>query len=131
MSETKSVEVKTMQWRVGLEAYVVNAVHGYYDEEHLAPQPFVFTVWATLAGNGRIETLEETLNYADIQIAIDEVMLNTDTPIRLMEEMAQRIVDQLAQHQGVASVSIRIEKPQAPLPHPGGLPVIEVLWHRD
>ena len=120
-----------MQWRVGLEAYVVNAVHGYYDEEHLASQPFIFTGWATLAGNGRSEALEETLNYADIQIAIDEVMLNADTPVRLMEEMAQRIVDQLAQHQGVASVSIRIEKPQAPLPHPGGLPVIEVLWHRD
>ena len=56
--------MKTVQWRVGLEAYVVNAVHGYYDEEHLAPQPFIFTVWATLAGNGRIEALEETLNYA-------------------------------------------------------------------
>ncbi len=120
-----------MQWRVGLEAYEVKAVHGYYDREHAAPQPFIFTVWATLAGNGRIEALEETLNYADIQIAIDEVMHNTPQPIRLMEEMAQAVVDRLAQHTAIASLSVRIEKPNAPLPHPGGLPAIEVLWHRD
>ena len=120
-----------MQWRVGLEAYEVNAVHGYFDEEHEAPQPFVFTVWATLKGTGRIEALEETLNYADIQIAIDDVMLNAKEPIRLMEEMAQQIVDRLSQHAGVARLTIRIEKPKAPLPHPGGLPVIEVVWHRE
>ena len=120
-----------MQWRVGLEAYEVMAVHGWYEEEHLTPQPFVFTVWATLAGEERIEDLEETLNYADIQIAIDDVMLNASEPIRLMEDMAQRVVDRLAAQPGLASLSVRIEKPQAPLPHPGGLPVIEVLWHRD
>ena len=120
-----------MQWRVGLEAYEVMAVHGWFEEEHLAPQPFVFTVWATLAGEERIEGLDETLNYADIQIAIDEVMLNAPEPIRLMENMAQRVVDLLAAQSGVASISVRIEKPQAPLPHPGGLPVIEVLWQRD
>ena len=119
-----------MQWRVGLESYEVNAVHGYYDEEHEAPQPFIFTVWATLAGTDRIEALNETLNYADIQIAIDEVMLKGDQPIRLMEEMAQGIVDRLAKISAIASISIRIEKPNAPLPHPGGLPAIEVLWDR-
>ena len=120
-----------MQWRVGLEAYEVMAVHGWYEEEHRAPQPFVFTVWATLAGDERIEALGETLNYADIQIAIDEVMLNALEPIRLMEDMAQRVVDRLAAQPGVASLSLRIEKPHAPLPHPGGLPVIEVLWQRE
>ncbi|RJU97999.1 MAG: dihydroneopterin aldolase [Candidatus Poseidoniales archaeon] len=119
-----------MQWRVGLQGYEVRAVHGFYDQEHVAPQPFVFTVWATLAGEQRIESLEETLNYADIQIAIDEVMLNAPEPIRLMEEMAQQIIDRLSNHQSVASISIRIEKPNAPLPHPGGLPAIEAEWHR-
>ena len=48
-----------------------------------------------------------------------------------MEEMAQGIVDRLAEFAAIASLSIRIEKPNAPLPHPGGLPAIEVLWHRD
>ena len=119
-----------MQWRVGLENYEVMAAHGWFEHEHETPQPFVFTVWATLAGHERIEAIEATLNYADMQIAIDEVVLNADEPIRLMEDMAQRVVDLLAAHSTVASVRVRIEKPQAPLPHPGGLPVIEVVWHR-
>ena len=33
-----------------------------------------------------------------------------------MENMAQRVVDLLAAQSGVASISVRIEKPQAPLP---------------
>ena len=120
-----------MQWRVGLEDYEVRAAHGWFEHEHETPQPFVFTVWATLAGNGRIEEIEETLNYADVQHAIDEIVLNAPKPIRLMEDMAQRVVDLLAASPSVASVSVRIEKPQAPLPHPGGLPVIELVWHRN
>ena len=119
-----------MQWRVGLEAYEVNAAHGWYDEEHQSPQPFIFTVWATLAGHQRIEALAQTLNYADIQIAVDDVMLNAAEPIRLMEDMAQQVIDRLAAHAGVAAITVRIEKPRAPLPHPGGLPVIEVRWQR-
>ena len=119
-----------MQWRVGLQNYEVMAVHGFYDEEHNHPQPFVFTVWATLKSNERIERLEDPLNYADIQLAVDEVMLNAPEPIRLMEEMAQHLIDDLAANNSVARVEIRIEKPQAPLPHPGGLPAIEVLWDR-
>ena len=62
---------------------------GWYEEERQHPQPFIFTVWATLSGNDRIEDLDETLNYADIQIAIDEVMLKAPEPIRLMEDMGQ------------------------------------------
>ena len=100
-----------MQWRVGLENYEVMAIHGYYDEEHLAPQPFVFTVWATLATKGRIDELEHTLNYADLQMAVDTVMLNAPAPIRLMEEMALRILNDLAVHVGLATVTVRIEKP--------------------
>ena len=119
-----------MQWRVGLQDYEVMAVHGFYDEEHSSPQPFVFTVWATLESNERIERLEDTLNYADIQIAIDKVMHHAPEPIRLMEEMAQRLIDDLASNTSIARVEVRIEKPQAPLPHPGGLPAIEVRWNR-
>ena len=40
-----------------------------------------------------LKTLDETLNYADIQIAVDDVMLNAAEPIRLMEDMAQQVID--------------------------------------
>ena len=131
MNATRTDEAGSMQWRVGLENYEVRAAHGWFEHEHETPQPFVFTVWATLAVDQRIEGIEETLNYADVQIAVDEVVLKASKPIRLMEDMAQRVVDLLAARPAVASVSVRIEKPEAPLPHAGGLPVIEVVWHRN
>jgi dihydroneopterin aldolase len=57
-------------------------------------------------------------------------MLKAPKPIRLMEEMAQQIIDLISQNQSVSEITVRIEKPEAPLPHPGGLPMIEVLWRR-
>ena len=75
--------------------------------------------------------LAKTVNYADIQVAIDRVMHGSEGPIALMEEMASQVIQQLTSNQRVAKIHVRIEKPNAPLPHPGGLPVIEVKWKRD
>ena len=119
-----------MTFRVALESYTVMAKHGYFSHEHENDQPFVFSVWTTLTGQAIEENLEHTLNYADIQIAIDEVMLRAIKPILLMETMAQRVVDILKRKTNVATIHIRIEKPQAPLPHPGGLAVVEYEWSR-
>ena len=120
-----------MTIRVALEAYTVMAKHGYFPHEHEKDQPFVFSVWATLVNANIAESLDRTLNYADIQIAIDEVMLQSEKPILLMESMAQQVADILCQKSQVKSLHIRIEKPEAPLPHPGGLAVVELEWARN
>ena len=120
-----------MTVRVGLERYTVMAKHGYYEFEHEHEQPFVFTVWATLVSDAVGNELAKTINYADIQIAIDTVMHESEKPIALMEEMASQVIQHLTSNQLMAFICVRIEKPNAPLPHPGGLPVIEVEWKRD
>ena len=56
---------------VALENYTVMAKHGYYEFEHEEQQPFNFTVWATIIDHSIAGKLVNTLNYADIQIAID------------------------------------------------------------
>lgn len=116
-----------MLWRVGLEDYEVRAKHGYFDHEHLNEQPFVFTVWVCFQRES-IHELEDSINYADLQMTVDDVVLHADQPIRLLEEMAQGIIDQLSNRTFLSSITVRIEKPEAPLPHPGGRPVIEVEW---
>ena len=120
-----------MTVRVGLEHYTVMAKHGYYEFEHEQEQPFVFSVWATLVNDAVDNELAKTVNYADIQVAIDTVMHGSGGPIALIEEMASQVIQQLISNQRVATIHVRIEKPNAPLPHPGGLPVIEVEWKRD
>ena len=120
-----------MTFRVALESYTVMARHGYFSYEHEKEQPFVFSVWTTLLEQPIEENLEKTLNYADIQIAIDEVMLKSHKPILLLETMAQRVTEMLKEKSNVASIHVRIEKPEAPLPHPGGLAVVELEWSRN
>ena len=116
---------------VALESYTLMAKHGYYDFEHETEQPFIFSVWATIRDHNIAGKLANTLNYADIQIAIDTEIIDAQKPIGLMETMAERIILNLSQNEMVAKLKIRIEKPQAPLPHPGGLPLIEMEWIRS
>lgn len=120
-----------MTIRVALEAYTVMAKHGYYSHEHEKTQPFVFSVWASLRNQHINEDLNQTLNYADIQIAIDAVMLESKQPILLMETMAQKVIDILSEKSQIETLHVRIEKPEAPLPHPGGLAVVELEWARN
>ena len=119
-----------MTLTVALENYTVMAKHGYYEFEHEEQQPFNFTVWATIMDHSIAGKLVNTLNYADIQIAIDAEIIDAKKPIGLMETMCERIIKNLSSNQMVCKIKIRIEKPQAPLPHPGGLPVIEMEWSR-
>jgi dihydroneopterin aldolase len=119
-----------MTVKIGLEQYTVMAKHGYYPFEHENDQPFIFTVWATLKNDNVENNLQRTLNYADIQVAIDHVMFESGQPIALIEEMASRVIQHLQSNLLISRIHVRIEKPQAPLPHPGGLPVIEVEWLR-
>ena len=103
------------------------AKHGAYDFEHLEEQPFIVTIKVVLNKGSIHDDLSKTVNYADLQKTIDEILLETE-PIRLMETMAERMIDKLKSNQLINKISIRIEKPEAPLPHKGGLAVVEAEW---
>ncbi len=118
-----------VRFSVGLDNYLVNGAHGYFDREHLKPQPFNISVRVDLLNAIEDGELESTLDYARLQQAVDSVVLNSP-PIRLLESMALQISEHIQQTEHVQSVFIRIEKPDAPLPHPGGLPYIEYTWNR-
>ena len=118
-----------MSISVGLDDYLVHGIHGFYDEEHTKPQPFNISVRVDLSGRVVDGKLGTTVDYAQLQEAIDNVVLHS-SPIRLLESMAKRISEQIQQSENVDTVFVRIEKPEAPLPHPGGLPYIEYTWNR-
>ena len=119
-----------MTTRVGLESYEVMACHGAYDYEHKEEQPFVISIWATLSSEVYSDELNSTLNYADLQNAIDTEVVNSK-PVRLMETLCEKIIQRISINPLVARIEIRIEKPNAPMPHPGGLAVVEREWSRD
>ena len=118
-----------MSISVGLDDYLVHGIHGYFDEEHQRTQPFNISIKVDLSSKIEDGELESTLDYAQLQGAIDSVV-HDSPPIRLLESMAQQISEHIQRMDIVESVFVRIEKPEAPLPHPGGLPYIEYTWNR-
>ena len=118
-----------MPTRVGLESYEVMACHGAYDFEREKKQPFVISIWATLASDVLEDELAQTLNYADLQSAVDSEIVNSE-PVKLMETLCNKLVSLISQNDLVSAISIRMEKPDAPIPHPGGLAVVEHEWSR-
>ena len=119
-----------MATRGGLESYEVMAKHGVFDYERKTKQPFVVSIWATLTSDAIEDDINQTLNYADLQKAVDSEIVNS-SPVNLMETLCTKLVAKLAENQLISAISIRIEKPDAPFPHPGGLAVVEHEWTRD
>ncbi len=120
----------SMATRVGLESYEVMAKHGVFDYERDTKQPFVVSIWATLTNDAIKDDINQTLNYADLQAAVVSEIVNS-SPVNLMETLCTKLVSKLAENQLISAISIRIEKPNAPFPHPGGLAVVEHEWTRD
>ena len=118
-----------IMFTISLEDYTVMAKHGAYDFEHESNQPFNVTIKVEIGPNEINDELSKTVNYADLQNTIDTVLLNSE-PIRLMETMAEKMIMILKQNELIEKISIRIEKPDAPLPHEGGLAVVEAEWSK-
>ena len=114
---------------ISLENYTVMAKHGAYDFEHESNQPFNVTIRVEIDKNEINDDLSKTVNYADLQKTIDTVLLNSK-PIRLMETMAEKMISILKENDVIEKINIRIEKPNAPLPHEGGLAVVEAEWKK-
>ena len=119
-----------MVTRIGLESYEIMACHGAYDFEREKKQPFVISIWATLISDVAADNLDLTLNYADLQSAVDSEIVNS-APVKLMETLCKKLVNKISTNEIVQSIWIRMEKPDAPFPHPGGLAVVEHEWTRD
>ena len=88
------------------------------------------SIWATLVSDLIEDDINQTLNYADLQTAVDSEIVNSK-PVNLMETLCSKLVANLSANQLVSAISIRIEKPDAPFPHPGGLAIVEHEWTRD
>ena len=114
---------------VGLENYKIYATHGAYEFEKNKSQPFVFSIWATLSSEEIDDKLENTLNYADLQDAVENVVVDSE-PVNLMETLCSNLVAELKSNLLISEIKIRVEKPNAPLPKEGGLAIVEHHWTR-
>ena len=112
---------------VAVENYKLKGKHGVYDHEREKEQVFVVSIWVVLKEPASEDKLATSVDYAFLQRTVHDVIARGES-VHMMETLSDQIIEIVSGHLNVAGVKIRIEKPQAPLPHDGGLAVVERTW---
>jgi dihydroneopterin aldolase len=103
--------------RIRLNGMVFYGYHGVLAEERALGQRFVVDVELRLdlRAAGTSDDLGDTVNYTRVYTAAREVV--TGPPCQLIEAVAERIAGRvLAEHPQVESVTVRVRKPEVPIP---------------
>ncbi len=112
---------------VAVENYKLKGKHGVYDHEREKEQVFVVSIWVVLKEPASEDKLATSVDYAFLQRTVHDVIVRGES-VHMMETLSDQIIEIVSGHLNVAGVKIRIEKPQAPMPHDGGLAVVERTW---
>ena len=91
--------------------------HGVLAPEHLAPQPFVvdLSMAVDLRRAGETDALEDTVDYGAVFAAVREIVEGPHAD--LIEALAARIARAVLDlAPPVREVTVRVRKPEAPLP---------------
>jgi dihydroneopterin aldolase len=112
---------------IAVENYRLKGKHGVYDHERRKEQPFIVSVWVVLKQPAEDDTLSSSVDYGFLQRTVFEVIARGES-VQMMETLCDRIIEPISGHLNVAGVKVRIEKPDAPMPHDGGLALVERTW---
>ena len=112
---------------VAVENYKLKGKHGVFDHEREKDQPFVVSIWVILKEPSSNDELSSSVDYGFLQRTVHDVIARGDS-VMMMETLCDKIIEVVSGHLNVAGVKTRMEKPQAPMPHNGGLAVVERTW---
>ena len=112
---------------VAVENYKLKGKHGVFDHEREKDQPFVVSIWVILKEPSSDDELSSSVDYGFLQRTVHDIIARGDS-VMMMETLCDKIIEVVSGHLNVAGVKIRMEKPQAPMPHNGGLAVVERTW---
>ena len=112
---------------VAVENYKLKGKHGVFDHEREKDQPFVVSIWVILKEPSSNDELSSSVDYGFLQRTVHDIIVRGDS-VMMMETLCDKIIEVVSGHLNVAGVKIRMEKPQAPMPHNGGLAVVERTW---
>ncbi len=97
--------------KIFIENYAVISKHGYYKEEHFKPQKFIVSVWCDVSENssGESDDLQQTFNYEEIRNVVKKIILGSHQ--KLLEKLANDMVQLLLKFKIVERVEVKITKP--------------------
>lgn len=106
-----------MSDRIFLDRLAVFAHHGVFPEEERLGQKFVISVVChlDLAPAGRNDDYEQSVCYGQLAEMVHRI--STGQRFRIIEGLAEAIAAAvLEQHSRVEAVTVKVEKPGAPIP---------------
>lgn len=88
--------------------------HGIHEEEKILGNTFEINVDISFNATDRIDSLEQTINYASVYAIIKQRM---SIPTELLETLAQDIAHQVhAVDSRILSITVAVEKKNPPIP---------------
>lgn len=92
--------------------------HGVLPEERAAGQEFLVDVFIEVDTSRaeKSDEVAETVHYGEVASAVYSVI--TGTPVNLIERLAALVAEAVLAFEGVASVQVRVHKPNAPISVP-------------
>ncbi|MEU6206724.1 dihydroneopterin aldolase [Micromonospora musae] len=103
--------------RITLTGLRVRGRHGVYDFEREQGQDFVVDVVLELdlGPAARSDDVADTVHYGELADRLVAVV--TGAPVDLIETLADRLLDVCLADPRVASATVTVHKPEAPVPH--------------
>jgi dihydroneopterin aldolase len=105
--------------RIRLTGMRFYGYHGCFPEESRLGQAFLVDLEldVDLRAAGTQDNLALTVDYGKVYGTVKEIV--EGAPFKLIEAVAERVAGQvLAQYRGVQAVTVRVHKPNAPIPGP-------------
>lgn len=106
-----------MSDHIRVEGIAVYGRHGVLSEEEVLGQRFYLGLDAELdlAAAGRADDVDLTVSYADLTAIA--VTIATERRFRLIEALAETVAGEiLARFPAIAAITVRVDKPSAPVP---------------
>ena len=101
---------------VAVEGFKLKGKHGVFEYEREKEQPFIVSIWALLKEPAKNDEIETGVDYAFLQRTVHDVISRGDS-VHMMETLCDKIIEIVSGHLNIEAVKIRMEKPQAPMPH--------------
>jgi 7,8-dihydroneopterin aldolase/epimerase/oxygenase len=102
--------VRTTVELYGLE---LRGFHGVLEEEQREGQRFLYDLWLDVGEAGASDRIEEAADYRDVVAVVREV---NEVRHQLLESLAAAVADELMERFALASVRVRVRKPDVALP---------------
>lgn len=102
--------------KIIMQGMEFHGYHGVLPEERSLGQRFIvdLELELDLRPAGESDNLELTINYAKVFELVESVV--SGSPHRLIESVAEAIASAVLEHFPVAVSTVRVKKPQAPVP---------------